>query len=275
MQDATHRRHNPYGPVSAATLSRFLNDPESTEVLEKLLSLSTWPVRPYESIAHQDGTGLTTQHFGAYYQEKHEKKEDRREHEWMYTVILWTYEYTMIAGLRTQKGGFGEAQWAVPLLMRAQLMLNFKEYGGDKAYSAGYLFDYLKRQGIDGQMKFKKNATGNGIRGPRRAFKDALQRSKVDRDGYNARANRKNNVETGNAALKRILGDRLYSRGEVAQRNELLCMALVYNLTRLVYVSHVRDEEIQLEGGVARLEGWESLDTLQNRFWGEYPHARI
>src|ERR1051326_2962552 len=72
MMAPTHRQHTPRA-LSAATVCRFLTgktgreaqQPQARaalnpdEVLEKLLALSTWPVRPYESIFHPDGTGLT------------------------------------------------------------------------------------------------------------------------------------------------------------------------------------------------------------------------
>lgn len=282
-----HQEHNPRGPVSAATVSRFMASEASTEVLEKLLSLSTWPVRDYESVAHQDGTGLTTQHFGAWFDErgKHlplmqrendgeKERQGPRQHEWMFNVILWTYEYTLIAALRTEKGNFGEPQWAPPLLMRARRMLRFKEFGGDKAYSAGYLFHYLESRGIQGQMKFRDGAKGTGVEGPAGPFNRALRWSQVDPKGYSARANRKNNVETGNAALKRICGERLFSRTLVGQRNEVLCMAIAYNLSRLVYFSLDQDQDVDFTGGIERLEAWESLDDLQARFWAEFPAAK-
>lgn len=73
MRTGDHLEHNPWGPVGIATLSRFRCDPTRLELLEKLLALSTWPARPYETLAHPDGTGLTEQHFSSYYDERYAK----------------------------------------------------------------------------------------------------------------------------------------------------------------------------------------------------------
>lgn len=90
-------------------------------------ALSTWPAKPYENVFHPDGTGLTEQHFIAYFDERYMKrKKDQKKpepafvgspkpepkprlHHWTYVEILWTYRYTLIAAIHTQQGPFGEA----------------------------------------------------------------------------------------------------------------------------------------------------------------------
>lgn len=41
MASPDHRQHNPYGGVSRSAISEFLADPTTTEILEKLLALTT------------------------------------------------------------------------------------------------------------------------------------------------------------------------------------------------------------------------------------------
>lgn len=266
MNGANHHEHNPYGSVGAATLSRFLSNPDSTEVLEKLLALTTWPARPYETLVHPDGTGLTEQHFTSFFDEKYgDKNGGPRRHTWLFTEILWTYRYTMIAAIHSQKGPFGEAPWLIPLLERAGLMLDISELGGDKAYQAFYIFEYAARNGIEPQIKFKRNANPQGSSARKKAFKRTFEQAQLDPEGYAAKANRRNNAETGNAALKAILGDQVYSRNDVAQRNETLCIAVAYNLTRLVYLSLDQGIQIQFAGGAQVLAraSWVPLPELR------------
>lgn len=320
MNTLDHQQHNPEGSCGVATLSRFLASPLATVLLEKLLALSTWPVKPYETLVHPDGTGLSEEHFSSYFDERYGgtrrwpkgivpkaaagdvlsrsisrfieealvgaigkglRRPGPRSHRWSYAEILWTYRYTMVAALHADDGPFGEARWLIPLLKRAGLMLDVGELGGDKAYSTKDIFRYAVSHGIDPQVKFKDNATGGKSSWRSRDFKRTLQTAKRDPDGYAAKSNRRNNAETGNHALKAFLGGEVYSLGHTnprtrrveftARRNEILCMALAYNLTRLVYVEAERDLTVDFADGVAALAGksWRSLSELARQAHAE------
>jgi hypothetical protein len=93
-----------------------------------------------------------------------------------------------------------------------------------------------------------------------------LESRVYDRRGYAVKANRRNNAEAGNHAFKAILGDQIFSKGAVAQRNEILCMCIAYNLTRLVYLELEQGVEADFAEGVERLAGWVPLDVLYARF---------
>ncbi len=264
MRTADNLKHNPYGGFSRSCISKFLADPKTTEILEKLLALTTWPAKPYETLVHPDGTGLTEQRFTAFFEEKHHKKSERREHQWNFAEILWTYRYTMIAAIHSQQGPFGEAPWLLPLLERARLVLDLRELGGDKAYTAYYIHEYAARHGIEPQIKLKKNATtsGKGLRA--KAYRQAVHESRLDPEHYAAKANRRNNAEAGNHAFKAFLGDQIFSKEPTAQRNEILCMCIAYNLARLVYLGVERGIQIQFAGGAQVLAEaeWKDLDAL-------------
>ncbi|MGH9892848.1 MAG: transposase, partial [bacterium] len=288
MEASHHREHNPYGSVGVATLSRFLANPETTTLLEKLLALTTWPARSFETLLHPDGTGLTEQRFSAYFDERYRKrKKDRqseatapdpafvgpprpdqvqepRLHHWTYAEILWTYRYTLIAALHTQQGPFGEAPWLIPLVERARLTLDVKELGGDKAYDANYIFQYAKAHGIDAQIKTRRTPKGGRLSHRSAARKRAIEHANLDPSGYAAKANRRNNAETGNHAFKAILGDQIYSKNSTAQRNEILSMAIAYNLTRLVYLELDRGIRAEFGSALPRLasDRWVRLEEL-------------
>jgi hypothetical protein len=264
MQTPNHLAHNPYGGVSRNTLSKFLIDSATREYLEKLLLLTLWPARPYEHLVHPDGTGLTEQRFSAFFEEKYLVRKEWREHKWTFAEFLWTYRYTMIAGCYAQQGPFGEAQWLLPLLERALIMLDVKELGGDKAYVAHYIFEYARSKGIEPQIKLKANANPRYSGRHNRAYKRTVEAARLDPEGYAAKANRRSNAEAGNHAFKAFLGDRLYSRDPTAQVNEILCMCIAYNLARLVYLSEAQGVDIDFAGGAEQLSkaDWKSLDVL-------------
>lgn len=72
---------NPWGACSASTLGKFHADPEALRVLKMLAAISLWPVRDLERILYPDGTGLSPQHFHAYYDEKYRSKKPKEKKE--------------------------------------------------------------------------------------------------------------------------------------------------------------------------------------------------
>lgn len=260
---ANHREHNPYGSVGIATQSRFLANPATEVALEKLLALTLWPVRPYETLVHPDGTGLTEQHFSAYFDERYAKdrkkqkalregkKDDGpRKHHWSYAEILWTYRYTMVAAIHTAQAQFGEAPWLIQLMERAGIMLDIKELGGDKAYDSNAIYRYAREHGIDAQIKFRDTGFPSYSHSGKKYRKAHMLNARLDPQGFAAKANRRNNAETGNHAFKAILGDQIYSKTAQAQRAEILCMCIAYNLTRLVLLEQERQTDISFMEGV-------------------------
>jgi hypothetical protein len=145
--------------------------------------------------------------------------------------------------------------------------LDIREVGGDKAYDANYNYRYAREHGIDAHIKIRrghdptKSYHGNKYR------KRQVESQRVDPEGFAARANRRSNAETGNHAFKAILGDQIYSKNPAAQRNEILCMCIAYNLTRLVYLAVDRHISLDFAAGARELatKRWVNLDTLKRQ----------
>ncbi len=222
-------------------------------------------MRDYETLVHPDGTGLTEQHFSAYFDERYHKDRQRRDenrenkkkdgprkHHWSYAEILWTYGYTMVAAIHTAQQQFGEAPWLIPLMERAGIMLDIKEVGGDKAYDSNSIYRYAREHGIDAQIKVRNTPIPSYSNHRKKYRKAHMLAARLDPQGFE-KANRRNNAETGNHAFKVILGDQIYSKSAQAQRCEILCMCIAYNLTRLVLVEQERATEADFTGGITHL----------------------
>lgn len=252
--------------------------------LPRNIVLNSMKILGHEAAVHPDGTGLTGQRFSSYFDERDRRKnkkakkkegdegkeEGPRLHNWTYAEILWTYRYTMIAAIHAQQRPFGEAPWIIVVLGRARIMLDIGELGGDQTYQAYYIFGYARRPGIDPQIQFKRNANPTRSNLKKRALKRTFEASRLDQEGYAAKANRRNNAETGNHAFKAILGDQIYSKTATAQRNEILCMCIAYNRTRLIYLGLDQGIDVNFAGGgqvLAKAE-WVPLEHLHAQFRG-------
>lgn len=99
-------------------------------------------------------------------------------------------------------------------------------------------------------------------------------RVEPDRSRPSAHVDR-SEAEGGNHAFKAVLGDQVYSRNDIAQRNEILCMCIAYNLTRLIYLSLDQGIEVDFTGAEA-LAGaeWVSLEVLHKSLTVERSKTR-
>jgi hypothetical protein len=123
---------------------------------------------------------------------------------------------------------------------------------------------------MDAQFKVKRNANPTYSHGGKKAFKRRVEESRLDPEGFAAKANRRNNAETGNHAFKAALGDQIYSKDPVAQRVEILCMAIAYNLMRLTYLEVEQGIQVSFAGGaqVLREQPWQHLVDLFDAYRG-------
>lgn len=81
-----------------------------------------------------------------------------------------------------------------------------------------------------------------------------------------ARANRRNNPQTGNHAFKTIFGDEIYNKNATEQCNEILGMTLAYSLTRLIHLEVDRGIQAVFAPGARILASarWLVLDELRS-----------
>ncbi|MEA3191083.1 MAG: hypothetical protein QOD77_1665 [Thermoplasmata archaeon] len=329
--EASSGLDNPWGACCASTLERFHADPDSARIMEMLVALSTWPLHDLERRLDPDGTGLSPQHFRAYYDERYRRSngkkkpkkskldklppnavlsavdlrrrareaeaeakrlasllEKPRKHTWAFAEFLWGYESTAILSYHFQDSPFGEAPRFLALLERARFMLEVKEIGGDKAYDANYIFQYADYHGIEAHIKIRDTGIPTNSDHSKKYRKAAMLGSIMDPEGHEAKANLRNNAETGNAAFKARLGDEIYCKGRrrdgkkdaTALQVEVGCMVLAWNIQRLIHMEerHPPTEDrpgvvVDFTEGAERLRSrpWRSLSDMERELRKRFP----
>ena len=141
--------------------------------------------------------------------------------------------------------------------------LDVKEIGGDKAYDANYNYQFAKQHGIEAQVKVGDMGFRSNSHSGKKYRIAHMLAAGLGPEGFAAKANGRNHAETGNHAFKAILGDQIYSKSAQAQRCEILCMCIAYNLTRLVLLEVERQAALDFAGGLndspgrrQRSSGW-------------------
>jgi len=111
--------------------------------------------------------------------------------------------------------------------------MNFepKEWSADKAYLSVENIESVFSQGAAPYIAFKENSTGEagGM------FQKLFHLYQFNKQDYMDHYHRRSNVESVFSAVKRLFGDYIRSRTDVAMKNEALCKLLAYNITSVIH----------------------------------------
>lgn len=236
--------------VMRSKLSEFKNDPKTLDLFQ-FLTLQTAAVgAPYEDTVHMDGTGYSLDWFTQFFEEKHHKKSERREHDWLIANIAITYKYNLITGAVIQPKYVNERGTWIPLVEWSRRAIDVKESGGDAGLFADYNYAYAHREGFNATIKMPRTYEPgvNAKAGIRRQW------AMNTRDAsWKARANRRNNSEAGNHSLKARYDDKIYSEGPIARQVDAFAKFVVNNLARLHFLHLAEGDVLDFQAAKAKL----------------------
>jgi transposase len=101
----------------------------------------------------------------------------------------------------------------------------------DKAYASLENFEEVANMGAQAFIAFKSNTTG-AVGG---AFEKAFHFFKYKQAEYMTHYHKRSNVESTFSSVKRVFGDAVRSKNDVAMVNEVLCKLICHNLACLVH----------------------------------------
>ena len=238
--DAANKGHLGKAPGYVVS-SRFFNDPESTPILEELLTRSALPVLSLETCFAPDSTGVQTTSFGAWREARHG---ERREHVWLKAhALVGLSTHVIVRMIVTDKDGSDYKQFEQLLRGAAERGVVINEVCADKAYSGRSNYLLAEKMGFDLWAPFKSNDSPRpttkradewGNRASSRRWTQAFHFFQLHRPEFEPKYHRRSNIEATFSALKRKFGESVRSKSRVAQVNEILAKAIGYNLTVLV-----------------------------------------
>jgi len=135
------------------------------------------------------------------------------------------------------------------LLEMASQHFKIREVLADSAYASAANFEAILAKGAKPYINFKRNA--KGVKPG--AFRETFLYYKNHRADWEEHYRRRRVVEAVWSAVKRMFGEHLRSKGDVAAKNELLLKLLCHNLCCLIRCSH--EFGIEPEFGPAHSNG--------------------
>jgi transposase len=230
--------------------SRLLSRPEVTPILYRLLQLSALPLAGLEEggAVAPDSTGIQTTSFGAWREEKHGEKREKR---WLKVHAIVGTKTHVVIDARVLEANSADAPQFMPLIQGAlDAGFNPKTALGDKGYLSRENYTGATRMGLETFIPFKSNSISDAHGSA--AWRKAFHLFQANREEFDRNYHKRSNVESVFSALKRKFGENIRSKDPAAQVNEVLCKLIAYNLTVVVHE--------MFENGVAP-----AFTTEQNR----------
>jgi transposase len=210
----------------------YLENPEMTPILERLIELSAVPLASVETAFAADSTGFTSSRFVRWYDHKYGTV--HQEHDWVKAHIMCGVKTNVVTAVQIHDRDASDTK-QLPALMDTTCR-NFKveEVSADKGYLSVSNADHVGVWGATPYIAFKANSNGAGGG----LFAKMFHMFQAQRDEYLSHYHKRSNVESTVSMIKAKFRDHVRSKTDVAMKNEVLCKILCHNLCCLISAIH-------------------------------------
>jgi len=215
-----------------SSISNYMTNEEMTHILNRLITLSSLPLKSVETKFAIDSTGFRTTTFSDYCREKHNTSQ---EHEWIKCHIMCGVKTNIVVGAEITEGNAPDCPEFIPLVQSATNNgFTIDEMSADKAYSSRDNIGFIDSVGGTAYIPFKSNATGKP-QGKSHMWRKMYDYFTFNREEFMQHYHLRSNVETTNYMIKSKFMDFVRSKDRTAQVNEVLLKILCHNIVVLIH----------------------------------------
>lgn len=217
------------------TTSVLLNRKDVTDVLHRLITITSMPLKAVETGFAVDSSGFATRSFGAYAEAKYGTKKSRK---WLKAHVCVGVKTNIVTAIRiTDENGADSPQF-IPLISQTKNSgFKIEEAYGDRAYLSRENLGFVNDMHAIPFIPFKENSKSKPRGSP--IWRKMFHYFQYNKDEFLEHYHKRSNVETTFSAIKKKLGETLKSKNHTAQVNELLCKFIAYNILVLIQEMHV------------------------------------
>lgn len=220
------------------SISRYIESEELTPYLKQLIVESSLPLKEVEWDFAVDSSGFST---GVYkkwadakwgnprtvYGEKVPNEVERRD--WMKAHIMCGVKTNIVTSVEITDAHAGDSPRFRPLVEATAQGFPIQSVAADKAYSSEKNLKLVLLNGGQPYIAFRSNATASNRRSGQ-VWKRLFLQYQYNQEWFMDHYHKRSNVETAFSMIKRKFGERLRTKTETAQKNELLCKILCHNI---------------------------------------------
>lgn len=230
MREALMRRYLSK-PVHFNTISKHLEREELTAYLKDLIIQSSLPLKSVESDFAADSSGFATGQFSRWFDAKY--GEEKQKHDWVKVHIMCGVKTNTVTSVEVSERYSHDTLYFPRLLdATAQSGFQMKEVSADKGYDS---FNNRRLTLVKGAIPYIPHREFEyNMAEKNELWKRMYHFYKFNQSEFKAHYHKRSNVETVFSMIKAKFGERLRSKTQTAQINEVLCKVLCHNLCCLI-----------------------------------------
>ena len=211
------------------SVSRYIQDPDMTDVIKGLIEQSAGPLSGVETTVAADSSGFSTCRFDRWFDHKWGKEQSKRK--WLKAHIMAGTKTNIVTSVEITASNVNDSPMLPGLLDKTAERFQVTEVSADKAYLSDSNLKHIEGHGAYPYIPFKVNTTGKGSPRWRRLYAYFV----LHEEAFNASYHRRSNVETVFSMVKGKFGDSLLSKSDTGQVNEILLKFLCHNIVVLIH----------------------------------------
>lgn len=216
------------------TISHYMKKPEMTEMIYRLIKISSLPLASVEKDFAADSSGFSTSRFGRYFSYRHKK--DTRYRTWIKAHIMCGTRTNIVTDVQITESNASDYPQLKLLVDNTAEAFQINEVSADKAYSGRSNLQHVASHGGTPFIPFKKNAIP--MKKGCRIWREMFHYFQYRRDEFMRHYHKRSNVETTFHMIKTKFGDSIRSKNMQAQINEVLLKVLCHNICVVIQEMH-------------------------------------
>ncbi len=215
------------------SVNNYLANPDLTEVLKGLVTLSSLPLKSVETDFAVDSSGFSTCRFVRWFNKKYGREIDNRE--WVKLHLMCGVKTKIVTSVDVSGWTAHDTNYFIPLVAKTAAYFNLAEVSADKAYLSRKNLRAVEAAGATPFIPFKSNTVEmieNSI------WAKMYHYFMYNREGFFEHYHKRSNIESAYSMIKGKFGDSVRSKSDTGQINEALCKVLCHNICVLVQAIH-------------------------------------
>ena len=210
-----------------SSVALYMENPELTPLLNKLISLSALPLKAVETDFSIDSTGFSSSRFVKWFDHKYGKEKDVRV--WLKAHVVNGNSTHIIPAVEITDAYQSDTTMLEGLVAETHRNFDIRTLEADKAYSSRKSFDFLDDLGITPYIPFRQGTTGKP-RGHTHLWRKMFNYYTFNQEQFLTFYHQRSNAETAFHMIKSKFGDSVRSKTTTAQINEILLKVLCHNI---------------------------------------------
>lgn len=197
--------------------------------LKQLITESSLVLKTVETNFAVDSTGFSTSRLGLWVDVRFGRSRTIDKRKWVKAHLMCGVSTNIVTAVEVSPANAGDSPYLKDLVDRTARNFQLKEVYCDKAYSSLANLKLIRERGAMPFIPFKVNA--NSVHGSGDPLWTRLYHFYAgNQQWFKGHYHKRSNVESTNSMIKAKFGERLRSKTDTAQSNELLCKVVCHNI---------------------------------------------